>query len=115
FQSFPDFMLGLGAAQNGAAFSNENCAKSICGDTEQTYRVNDYDGYFQDDIHISPTFTINTGVRWDLYGQVSDSHGRFADFWPELVSNQFGPSGQTLTGYHRISELFTGYSLVTFP
>lgn len=99
FQSFPDFLLGLSAAQNGTAFSNVNSAQSICGNTERKYRVNDYDGYFQDDIHLTPSLTLNLGVRLDVYGQVSDSQGRFADFWPQLASNTFPASGQTLSGF----------------
>src|SRR4030095_8609102 len=82
FQSFPDFLLGLSAAQNGTQFSNVNSAQSICGATERYYRVNDYDGFFQDDVHLRPNLTLNFGVRWDTYGQVSDTKGRFADFWP---------------------------------
>ncbi len=98
FQSFPDFLLGLSAAQNGSAFSNVNSAQSLCGNSERNFRVNDYDGYFQDDIHLTPRLTVNAGVRWDIYGQISDSQGRFADFWPQLASNTF-PGGQTLSGF----------------
>ena len=99
FSSFPDFLLGLSAAQNGTAYSNLSSAQSLCGNSERNYKVNDYDGYFQDDIHLTQTLTINVGMRWDVYGQVSDSQGRFADFWPQLASNTFPASGQTLSGF----------------
>ena len=99
FSSFPDFLLGLSAAQNGTAYSNLASAQSLCGNSERGFKVNDYDGYFQDDIHLTPTLTINAGIRWDIYGQVSDSRGRFADFWPQLASNVFPASGQTFSGF----------------
>ena len=99
FSSFPDFLLGLSAAQNGTAYSNLASAQSLCGNSQRNFKVNDYDGYFQDDIHLSPTFTLNVGLRWDIYGQISDSQGRFADFWPQLASNVFPPSGQTYSGF----------------
>lgn len=99
FQTFPDFLLGMSAAQNGTAYSNINSAQSLCGSSERNFKVNDYDGYFQDDIHVTSRLTLNFGARWDIYGQVSDSQGRFADFWPELASNTFPASGGTLSGF----------------
>jgi len=99
FSSFPDFLLGLSAAHNGTAYSNLASAQSLCGNSERNYKITDYDGYLQDDIHVTPTLTINAGVRWDLYGQVSDSLGRFADFWPQLASNVFPANGQTFSGF----------------
>ena len=99
FSSFPDFLLGLSAAQNGTAYSNIATAQSLCGNSERNFKVNDYDGYVQDDIHVSPRFTLNLGLRWDIYGQISDSQGRFADFWPQLASNVFPASGQTFSGF----------------
>ncbi len=53
FSSFPDFLLGLSAAQNGTAYSNLASAQSLCGNSERDFKVNDYDGYFQDDIHLT--------------------------------------------------------------
>jgi hypothetical protein len=99
FSSVPDFLLGLSAAQNGTAYSNLSSAQSLCGNSQRNFKVNDYDGYFQDDIHVTPTLTVNVGLRWDIYGQVSDSQGRFADFWPQLASNVFPASGQTYSGF----------------
>lgn len=99
FSSFPDFLLGMSAAQNGTLYSNIATAQSLCGNSQRAFRVKDYDGYFQDDIHLNPRFTVNIGLRWDIYGQISDANGQFADFWPQLASNVFPSSGQSYAGF----------------
>jgi len=99
FSTFPDFLLGMSAAQNGSAFSNLSSARSLCGDAEKEFRETDYAFYFQDDIHVSRTLTINAGLRWDAYGQISDDKGKFAAFWPQLATNDFPASGNLYTGF----------------
>ena len=99
FSSFPDFLLGLSAAQNGSAFSNLSSARSLCGDAQKEFRETDYDAYFQDDWHVTRTLTLNLGMRWDIYGQISDDKGKFAAFWPQLATNTFPASGNLYTGF----------------
>ncbi len=99
FSTFPDFLLGLSAAQNGSAFSNLSSARSLCGDAGKEFRETDYDFYFQDDIHVTRTLTLNLGLRWDIYGQISDDKGKFAAFWPQLATNVFPASGNLYTGF----------------
>ncbi len=99
FSTFPDFLLGLSAAQNGSAYSNLSSARSLCGDAQKEFKETDFDFYFQDDIHITRTFTVNLGLRWDAYGQISDSNGKFAAFWPQLATNTFPASGNLYTGF----------------
>ncbi len=106
FDSFPDFLLGLSAGQNGSSFSNVFSSTSTCGDTSHNLRVNDYAAYAQDDYKVTPRFTLNLGVRWDIYGQSSDINGRLVDFWPQLASNTFGPNGQTFSGFVVPVEFF---------
>jgi hypothetical protein len=36
--------------------------------------------YFQDDIKISPTFTLNLGLRWDYFSPISETNGGQANF-----------------------------------
>jgi hypothetical protein len=98
FESFPDFLLGLSAAQNGSSYSNLDVSESICGNTQKEYRVTDSDVYYQDDYSVTPHLTINLGLRMDVYGQVSDTEGKFATFWPYLASNTISASG-TYTGF----------------
>ncbi|HEV3198672.1 MAG TPA: TonB-dependent receptor [Bryobacteraceae bacterium] len=99
FSTFPDFLLGMSAAQNGSAFSNLSSARSLCGDAEKEFKETDFNLYFQDDIHISRNLTVNLGIRWDAYGQISDDKGKFAAFWPQLATNTFPASGNLYTGF----------------
>ncbi|HEV2385867.1 MAG TPA: TonB-dependent receptor [Candidatus Acidoferrales bacterium] len=97
FLSFPDFLLGMSAAQNGSPFSNLFTSDGLCGDTQRHFRVNDWTSFFQDDLRVSSHLTLNLGVRYDVYGQSSDTTGHLVDFWPQLANNDFS-SGGTLTG-----------------
>jgi len=99
FSTFPDFLLGMSAAQNGSAFSNLSSARSLCGDAQKDFKEKDFNLYFQDDIHVSRTLTVNLGLRWDAYGQISDGTGKFAAFWPQLATNVFPASGNLYTGF----------------
>jgi hypothetical protein len=99
FSSFPDFLLGMSAAQNGSAYSNLSSARSLCGDAQKEFKETDFDFYFQDDIHLTHNLTVNLGLRWDAYGQITDDKGKFAAFWPQLATNTFPASGNLYTGF----------------
>src|SRR5258708_39710950 len=36
--------------------------------------------YFQDDIKVSPVFTLNLGLRWDYFSPISETNGAQASF-----------------------------------
>ena len=98
FESFPDFLLGMSAAQNGSAFSNVFSSSGACGDTSHSYRTTDLDSYVQDDFAVTPKLTINVGVRWEVYGAVSDVTGRTVNFDPSLAVMNPGTT-PTLQGF----------------
>jgi hypothetical protein len=98
FESFPDFLLGMSAAQNGSLYSNVFASSGSCGNSAHSYRTTDLDTYVQDDYAITSKLTLNVGVRWEVYGAVSDATGRTVNFDPALAVMNPG-STPTLQGY----------------
>jgi len=98
FTSFPDFLLGESAAQNGSPFSNVFLSFGISGEMDRAFRVNNYSSFVQDDIKVSPRLTLNVGLRWEVNGGVSDIYGRLANFWPSLAGG-VPPASGTYAGF----------------
>jgi len=100
FLSFPDFLLGMSAAQNGTLFSNVFLSEGIAGSLSKAYRANNYASFVQDDFKLSPRLTLNIGLRWEINGGVSEDQGRFSSVFPSLAqaSNNQVAAG-TLTGW----------------
>ena len=100
FLSFPDFLLGLSAAQNGTQFSNVFLSEGIAGSLSKAYRANNYASFVQDDFKMNPRLTLNFGLRWEINGGVSEDQGRFSSVFPSLAkaSNDQVAAG-TLAGW----------------
>lgn len=97
FLSFPDFLLGETAAQNGSPVSNVFEVSGASGLFPKAERYTDMAGFVQDDYRASPRFTINAGLRYEFFGPPSDIHGQLPNFDPALADPNPPPTG-TLTG-----------------
>jgi carboxypeptidase family protein len=94
FKTFPDFLLGLpagpvAAGGNGGSASN---IQSVGGTTQAfagyryMFRLNYINAFAQDDIKLTPRFTLNAGVRWEWDGFPTVANGVTSTFWPSLYN-----------------------------
>ena len=52
----------------------------LYGETERSYRMNDWNWFIADDWKVSPSLTLNLGVRHEYFGFPSEENGLFAIF-----------------------------------
>ncbi len=73
------------------------------GNADKYYRSSNYDAYFTDDWRVSPSLTLNVGMRWEYGAPITEKYGRlvnldiapgFAAIAPVVATS---PTG-TLTG-----------------
>jgi hypothetical protein len=98
FLSFPDFLLGQSAAQNGSADSNVFNSVGAAGIFRKDQRYTDFSGFIQDDIKVSARLTVNAGLRYEYFGPPSEIHGRVPTFDPAIATSQV-PAGGSFSGY----------------
>jgi len=98
FLSFPDFLLGESAAQNGSLESNVFNSVAAAGNFRKDQRYTDVAGFVQDDIKLTPRLTVNAGIRYDFFGPASDIHGNLPTFDPAIATSQV-PAGGSFSGY----------------
>jgi Carboxypeptidase regulatory-like domain/TonB-dependent Receptor Plug Domain/TonB dependent receptor len=93
FLSFPDFLLGESATQNGSAQSNIVFVSGGAGIYRRDERYTDLAGFVQDDIKVTQRLTVNAGLRYELFGPPSETHGRLSNFDPAMATSQVPASG----------------------
>lgn len=98
FLSWPDFLLGLSASDNGSRFSNVFASFDDFGLTIREYRAWEGAAYGQDDYRIRKSLTLNIGLRYERLGQFGDRLGRNASFDIHRADPNPPPSGST-AGY----------------
>jgi outer membrane receptor protein involved in Fe transport len=65
---FADFLLGL-----------PQTASTAYGNADKYFRSNTYAAYVTDDWRLSPSFTMNIGVRWDYESPISERFDRLVN------------------------------------
>jgi len=80
FGTFPDFLLGQSAAQNGTPLSNVLASVDLPGLFDRAWRVWDADLFAQDDLKLTRRLTVNLGFRYERLGGVGDELGRNSTF-----------------------------------
>lgn len=92
-QSFPDFLLGQSAAQNGSGQSNVFQSTGASGLFRKDERYTDFAGFAQDDFRVTARLTLNAGLRYEYFGPPSEIHGYLSSFNPALAAFQVPDSG----------------------
>ena len=98
FLSWPDFLLGLSAENNGTGFSNVFASFDDFGLTHREFRVWEGAGFAQDDLESAKSLTLNIGLRYERLGQFADRLGRNASFDIGKADPNPPPSG-SMAGY----------------
>ena len=53
---------------------------------EPGYRISEYGTYIQDNWRLTRSLTLNLGLRWDVYGAITEAHNRYDNFdYPTLT------------------------------
>ncbi len=99
FLSWPDFLLGLDATQNGTnRFSNVYASVDVYGLMDREYRTWEGSAYAQMTFGSSNSLTLNLGLRYERLGQFADKLGRNATFDVTKADPNPPPEG-SVAGY----------------
>ena len=99
FLSWPDFLLGLNAQQNGTnLFSNVFASVDDYGLLNREYRTWNGALFAGDHFRATSTLTIDFGLRYERLGQFSDALGRNSSFDISRANLNPPPTG-SVAGY----------------
>jgi hypothetical protein len=98
--TFDDFLLGQSAAQNGSPIgvSNVTDSQGSSGLFRKDERYTDLAAFVQDDIKLTPRFTLNAGLRYEIFGPPVEIHGLLPNFDPSIAAGQV-PAAGSLSGF----------------
>jgi hypothetical protein len=96
--SFPDFLLGMSAAQNGTPQSSVSAALGGNGKGAVYPAMNNFSLFAQDDFQVRPELTLNLGVRYQFDGQPYNTSGEWSNYDFRLYPKDGPPPGGTFSG-----------------
>jgi hypothetical protein len=72
---------GLAAGNDFAGFllGVPDTSSIAFGNADKYLRANIYDGFVQDDVRISPSLSVNAGLRWDYWSPITEEYGRLVN------------------------------------
>jgi hypothetical protein len=99
--TFQDFLLGQSAVQNASPFGLSNVTISNAGGGihRKNERFSDFASFAQDDIRLTRRFTINAGLRYEIFGAPLETSGRFGNFNLQTAQQGPLPALGTLSGF----------------
>ena len=99
-ETFNDFLIGQSAAQNGSPIGDSNIflTAASSGFFRKDQRYNDLAFFLQDDIRLTPSFSLFAGVRYEIFESPTEAHQQFATFDPAIASGPV-PVGGSLSGF----------------
>lgn len=99
FLSWPDFLLGLDAQNNGTGtFSNVYGSADAYGLMQRQYRAWEGSLFVQDGFRVRKSVTLNLGLRYERFGQLGDDLGRNSSFDVNKIDSN-PPASGSLAGY----------------
>src|SRR5262249_31749553 len=107
FQDFQHFLTG-----------NTQVSTFGSGLSDRSQRAWDYNFFAQDDWRISPSLTVNLGLRYELDLPPYDTRGRLTTFDPALYiprSQNGAPIGPPLAGFVQAGNVIPGFDLSGVP